>query len=80
LSPALADIIGGRRVWTVAMISPGSIPWRQMLVVPTLQCSELLARGAPAHPLLHAEQGAGQEATLAGLRAAHLWERVPEPV
>jgi hypothetical protein len=27
-SPAVADIIGARRVWTVVMISSGSIPWR----------------------------------------------------
>jgi hypothetical protein len=27
-SPALADIIGARRVRMVAMISSGSIPWR----------------------------------------------------
>jgi hypothetical protein len=26
--PALADIIGARRMWTVAMISSGSMPWR----------------------------------------------------
>jgi hypothetical protein len=27
-SPAVADIIGARRMRTVAMISSGSIPWR----------------------------------------------------
>jgi hypothetical protein len=27
-SPALADIIGARRVRTAAMISSGSMPWR----------------------------------------------------
>jgi hypothetical protein len=27
-SPALADIIGARRMWTVAMISSGSISWK----------------------------------------------------
>jgi hypothetical protein len=27
-SPAEADIIGGRRPWTVAMISSVSMPWR----------------------------------------------------
>jgi hypothetical protein len=26
--PALAVIIGARRMWTVAMISSGSMPWR----------------------------------------------------
>jgi hypothetical protein len=26
--PALAEIIGARRMWTVAMISSGSMPWR----------------------------------------------------
>jgi hypothetical protein len=28
LSPALADIIGARRVRTAVMISSGSMPWR----------------------------------------------------
>ncbi len=27
-SPALAEIMGGRRLWTVSMISAVSIPWR----------------------------------------------------
>ena len=27
-SPAVAEIIGARRMWTVAMISSGSMPWR----------------------------------------------------
>jgi hypothetical protein len=26
--PALADIMGARRMWTIAMISSGSMPWR----------------------------------------------------
>jgi len=37
-SPALADIIGARRMWTVAMISSGSIPYGYMDVVPRLAC------------------------------------------
>jgi hypothetical protein len=37
-SPALADIIGARRARTAVMISSGSMPGREIDVVPRLAC------------------------------------------
>jgi hypothetical protein len=41
LSPALTDIIGARRVRTAMMISSGSMPWREIEVVPEIHVPQL---------------------------------------
>lgn len=37
-SPALAEMTGDGRPWTVSMISALSMPWRYTLVMPRFAC------------------------------------------
>src|SRR5919205_278427 len=46
----------------------------------TLQCSDLLARGAPGVHFYTLNRSPATRAILAALRAAHPWTRAPEPV